>query len=51
MRRKQLRARKLNRNVVSYEDLLTRLEEALRTTAAMALARSIRERYRAALDR
>ncbi len=47
--REQLRERKLNRNVVSYEDLLTRLEQALNGPGGDELAESIRGRYRAAL--
>ncbi|MDQ3626357.1 MAG: UvrD-helicase domain-containing protein, partial [Verrucomicrobiota bacterium] len=47
--RTQLRERKLTRNVVSYEDLLTRLAEALDGPGGDELAASIRERYHAAL--
>jgi exodeoxyribonuclease V beta subunit len=47
--REQLRERKLTRNVISYEDLLTRLEEALNAQGGDELAASIRGRYQAAL--
>ncbi len=47
--RTQLRERKLTRNVVSYEDLLTRLSDALNGAGGDELAESIRSRYHAAL--
>lgn len=47
--RAQLRERKLTRNVISYEDLLTRLDEALARPGGEDLAASIRSRYQAAL--
>ncbi|MEP6955615.1 MAG: 3'-5' exonuclease, partial [Chthoniobacterales bacterium] len=47
--RAQLRERKLARNLLSYEDLLTRLHEALFGPGGEELALSIRERYHAAL--
>jgi exodeoxyribonuclease V beta subunit len=47
--RAQLRERKLTRNVVSYEDLLTRLSDALHGAGGQELAESIRTRYHAAL--
>ena len=47
--REQLRERKLTRNVVSYEDLLSRLHDALQAPGGDELAASIRTRYYAAL--
>lgn len=47
--REQLRARKLTRNVISYEDLLTRLDDALKGAGGDELAASIRGRYHVAL--
>ncbi|CAN5533920.1 exodeoxyribonuclease V subunit beta [soil metagenome] len=47
--RTQLRERKLLRNVLSFDDLLTRLDAALAAPDGAALAQSIREKYRAAL--
>jgi exodeoxyribonuclease V beta subunit len=45
----ELRRRKEARNVLAFEDLLTHLDEALRSEGGVALARSIREQYRVAL--
>ena len=45
----ELRRRKQAQNVLAFEDLLTRLDEALRGPGGSALAESIREKYRAAL--
>jgi exodeoxyribonuclease V beta subunit len=45
----ELRRRKQARNVLAFEDLLTRLDDALRGDGGAALAKSIRERYRVAL--
>ena len=47
--RTQLAERKLKRNVFSYDDLLTQLDAALAGTGGKELARSIREKYQAAL--
>ena len=45
----ELRRRKQAQNVLAFEDLLTRLDEALRGPGGSALAESIRQKYRAAL--
>ncbi|HEX4666449.1 MAG TPA: UvrD-helicase domain-containing protein, partial [Chthoniobacterales bacterium] len=45
----ELRRRKQAQNVLAFEDLLTRLDEALRGPGGAALAESIRQKYRAAL--
>ncbi|HEY1581931.1 MAG TPA: UvrD-helicase domain-containing protein, partial [Chthoniobacterales bacterium] len=45
----ELRRRKQARNVLAFEDLLTRLDDALQADGGENLARSIRERYRVAL--
>jgi exodeoxyribonuclease V beta subunit len=45
----ELRRRKQARNVLAFEDLLTRLDDALRGDGGAALARVIREQYRVAL--
>ena len=47
--REELRARKQSRNVLGFEDLLTRLEDALTGAGGAELALSIRSRYAAAL--
>ncbi|MGI8432730.1 MAG: exodeoxyribonuclease V subunit beta [Chthoniobacterales bacterium] len=47
--RAQLLERKLQQNVLSFDDLLTRLDEALAAPGGAELARSIREKYQAAL--
>ncbi len=47
--RAQLQERKLLRNVLSFDDLLTRLDEALAAPGGAELAKSIREKYQAAL--
>ncbi|MEO7724838.1 MAG: exodeoxyribonuclease V subunit beta [Chthoniobacterales bacterium] len=47
--RAQLLERKLQQNVLSFDDLLTRLDEALAAPGGAGLARSIREKYQAAL--
>ncbi|CAN5483814.1 exodeoxyribonuclease V subunit beta [soil metagenome] len=47
--RGQLHERKLLQNVLSFDDLLTRLDEALAAPAGAELAQSIREKYQAAL--
>ncbi|HEY2801674.1 MAG TPA: exodeoxyribonuclease V subunit beta [Chthoniobacterales bacterium] len=47
--RTQLQERKLLRNVLSYDDLLTRLDAALAASGGDELAKSIREKYQAAL--
>ena len=47
--RGELRERKQTRNVLAFEDLLTRLDDALRGTGGAELAQSIRSRYAAAL--
>ncbi len=47
--RKQLRERKLERNVFSFDDLLTRLNDALAAPGGAELAAAVREKYRAAL--
>ncbi len=45
----ELRHRKQARNVLAFEDLLTRLDEALGDKGGQALAQSIRDQYRVAL--
>lgn len=45
----ELRRRKQARNVLAFEDLLTRLDDALQSDGGAALAKSIREQYRVAL--
>jgi exodeoxyribonuclease V beta subunit len=45
----ELERRKEARNVLAFEDLLTRLDAALRGEGGVALASSIREKYRVAL--
>ncbi len=45
----ELRRRKQARNVLAFEDLLTRLDDALRGPGGATLAESIRQKYRAAL--
>ncbi|MGH8091928.1 MAG: exodeoxyribonuclease V subunit beta [Chthoniobacterales bacterium] len=45
----ELRRRKQAQNVLAFEDLLTRLDEALRSEGGAPLAKSIREQYRVAL--
>ena len=47
--RTQLQERKLLRNVLSFDDLLTRLDDALAAPGGAELAKSIRENYHAAL--
>ncbi|CAN5706446.1 exodeoxyribonuclease V subunit beta [soil metagenome] len=47
--REELRARKQSRNVLGFEDLLTRLDDALAGAGGAELAESIRGRYAAAL--
>ena len=47
--RAQLRERKLLRNVLSFDDLLTRLDDALAAPGGAELAKSIREKYQAVL--
>ena len=47
--RTELTARMQRRNVLSFNDLLTRLNEALHAPGGAELARSIREKYQAAL--
>ncbi|MEP6974311.1 MAG: exodeoxyribonuclease V subunit beta [Spartobacteria bacterium] len=47
--RAQLHERKLLRNVLSFDDLLTRLDDALAAPGGADLAKSIREKYQAAL--
>ncbi len=47
--RAQLLERKLLRNVLSFDDLLTRLDDALAAPGGAELAESIREKYHAAL--
>ncbi len=47
--RNQLHERKLLQNVLSFDDLLTRLDEALAAPGGIELAQSIREKYQAAL--
>ncbi len=47
--REELRLRKQSRNVLAFEDLLTRLDDALRGEGGAELAQSIRSRYAAAL--
>ncbi|CAN5524773.1 hypothetical protein BH18VER2_BH18VER2_08800 [soil metagenome] len=47
--RTQLQERKVLRNVLSFDDLLTRLDDALAAPGGAELAKSIREKYHAAL--
>ena len=47
--REELRTRKQSRNVLGFEDLLTRLDDALTGAGGAELAESIRSRYAAAL--
>jgi exodeoxyribonuclease V beta subunit len=47
--RVELRRRKVSRNVISFDDLLTRLNEALGGPNGVELARGIREKFKAAL--
>ena len=47
--RQELKRRKVKRNVLSFDDLLTRLDEALSGTSGEVLSRVIRERFKAAL--
>jgi exodeoxyribonuclease V beta subunit len=47
--REQLAERKLARNVFSYDDLLTQLDAALAGPGGKELAKTIREKYQAAL--
>lgn len=46
---KELEERKKKRNVQSFDDLLTRLRDALETESGRVLAEAVRARYRAAL--
>jgi exodeoxyribonuclease V beta subunit len=46
---REMKRRKVQRNVLSFDDLLTRLEEALSGEGGEALAGAIRERFKAAL--
>ncbi len=46
---REMKRRKVQRNVLSFEDLLTRLDEALDGEGGEALAVAIRERFKAAL--
>jgi exodeoxyribonuclease V beta subunit len=46
---KELRARKKKRNLQSFDDLLTRLRDALEKEGGEILAEAVRARYRAAL--
>ena len=47
--RQELKRRKVKRNVLSFDDLLTRFDEALNGEGGDALARVIRARFKAAL--
>jgi exodeoxyribonuclease V beta subunit len=47
--REELRQRKQSRNVLAFEDLLTRLDDALRGAGGAELGQSVRSRYAAAL--
>lgn len=47
--REELRRRKRQRNVMSFDDLLTRLDDALDAPGGGALAAAIRKKFRAAL--
>ena len=47
--REQLRERKLDRNLLGYEDLLIRVDEALAGEGGAELVALVRERYQAAL--
>jgi exodeoxyribonuclease V beta subunit len=47
--RQELKRRKVKRNVLSFDDLLTRFDEALSGEGGEALARAIRSRFKAAL--
>ncbi len=47
--RTELAARKQRQNILSFNDLLTRLDDALAAPGGAELARSIREKYQAAL--
>jgi len=47
--RKELRRRKTDRRVQSFDDMLTRLDEALRGESGKELRKSLRERFTAAL--
>jgi exodeoxyribonuclease V beta subunit len=46
---REMKRRKVQRNVLSFDDLLTRLDEALSGEGGEALATAIRERFKAAL--
>jgi exodeoxyribonuclease V beta subunit len=47
--RQEMKRRKVKRNVLSFDDLLTRVDEALSGEGGGALSQSIRERFKAAL--
>ena len=47
--RQEMKRRKIMRNVLSFDDMLTRLDEALSREGREALSQAIRERFKAAL--
>jgi exodeoxyribonuclease V beta subunit len=47
--RQEMKRRKVKRNVLSFDDLLTRFDEALTGDSGEVLARAIRDRFKAAL--
>ena len=47
--RREMKRRKIMRNVLSFDDMLTRLDEALSREGGEALSQAIRERFKAAL--
>jgi exodeoxyribonuclease V beta subunit len=47
--RQEMKRRKIMRNVLSFDDMLTRLDEALSGEGGEALSQAIRERFKAAL--
>ena len=47
--RQEMKRRKVKRNVLSFDDMLTRLDEALSGEWGEVLACAIRERFKAAL--
>ena len=47
--RQEMKRRKVERNVLSFDDMLTRLDEGLSREGGEVLSRAIRERFKAAL--
>jgi exodeoxyribonuclease V beta subunit len=47
--RQEMKRRKVKRNVLSFDDMLTRLDEGLSREGGEVLSRAIRERFKAAL--